>query len=254
MDSISFFGTRISITNPQHQVEEIHALLKTGSPAYITYSNVHVVVSAKKDERLRDAVNHAAIASPDGMPLVWVAKAKGHRAMAKCSGPDMMGTLMAEGLQQGFTHYFYGSTDQTLTLLRAALEKKYPGIRIAGMVAPPFRPLTAEEDDAQMAEINRLRPDFIWVGLGAPKQELWMRRHVGELDHGILFGVGAAFDFLAGNKKRAPEWMQKNGLEWLHRLLSEPRRLFGRYLQTNSLFIWYLLVDLFSKDTPSTGK
>lgn len=135
----------------------------------------------------------------------------------------------------------YGSTKETLQALRAVFEKDYPGIQIAGMYSPPFRPATEEEDREIVARINEAYPDFIWVGLGAPKQEIWMADHQGNI-HGFMVGVGAAFDYLAGNIKRAPEWMQKSNMEWFYRLLQDPRRLFYRYWHTNTKFIWHALI------------
>ena len=138
---------------------------------------------------------------------------------------------------RGYRHYFYGSTEETLRKLYIVLKAQYPGLRIVGMYSPPFRQMTEEEDQAIVEQINMVNADFIWVGLGAPKQEKWMAQHQGRVK-GFMVGVGAGFDYIAGNIVRAPEWMQKGNLEWLYRLLQDPSRLFSRYWNTNWKFIW----------------
>ena len=144
-------------------------------------------------------------------------------------------------LQYKWKHYFYGSKQETLDKMKIKLEREYPGIEIVAMYSPPFRPLTVEEDKKLIVEINRLSPDFIWVGLGAPKQERWMFEHQGKIK-GFMVGVGAGFDYHAGNIKRAPLWMQKSNMEWIYRLLQDPKRLFCRYLKSNTKFIWHTIV------------
>ena len=152
-----------------------------------------------------------------------------------------MGEIFEISAKKGYRHYFYGSKEETLELLYQKLTNNYPGIQIAGMYSPPFRPLTEEEDKAIMERINETKPDFVWVGLGAPKQEKWMAAHQGCVD-GLMIGVGAGFDYHAGNIERAPEWMQKSNLEWVYRLLQDPKRLFGRYWHTNTKFIWNAMI------------
>lgn len=152
-----------------------------------------------------------------------------------------MGEILKASAEKGYRHYFYGSTEETLEKLYEALNENYPGIQIAGMYSPPFRPMTAEEDVAVVKRINETEPDFVWVGLGAPKQEKWMAAHQGVVE-GFMVGVGAGFDYFAGNIERAPEWMQKCNLEWVYRLMQDPKRLFKRYLVTNMKFIWNVVV------------
>ena len=152
-----------------------------------------------------------------------------------------MGEILKISVQKGYRHYFYGSTEETLEKLYQALQRNYPGIQIAGMYSPPFRPLTEEENHLVVGRINETHPDFVWIGLGAPKQERWMAEHQGKIK-GFMVGVGAGFDYYAGNIKRAPEWMQKANLEWMYRLLQDPKRLLGRYWHTNTKFIWNAMV------------
>ena len=155
----------------------------------------------------------------------------------RVAGPDFMDAMFRSSMDGKITHYFYGASPETIRRLQECLPKRYPGIVIKGLYSPPYRPLTKEEDDAVMREINSSGADLIWIGLGAPKQEKWMASHEGKL-HGIMFGVGAGFDFYAGTMRRAPKWMQRIGLEWLYRLLSDPRRLFRRYFVSNLQYLW----------------
>ena len=157
--------------------------------------------------------------------------------MRRVTGPDYMRQMLSMGQQLHWRHFFYGSTPETLEKLRGVLTDKYPDLEIAGMISPPFRPLTPQEDAEMVEQINAARPDFVWVGLGAPKQEIWRADHQGRIS-GLMVGVGAAFDFEAGNISRAPQWMQKCNLEWLYRLMQDPKRLFKRYFYTNTKFIW----------------
>lgn len=144
-------------------------------------------------------------------------------------------------VEKGYKHYFYGSTEETLTVLREKLNEKYPGIQIVGMYSPPFRPLSGDEDREIVDMINETNPDFVWVGLGAPKQENWMAAHQGKVN-GFMVGVGAGFDYFAENISRAPMWMQNFNLEWLYRLIQDPKRLFKRYFHTNTRFIWHAVI------------
>ncbi len=238
---INFFGTNISVTNPQLQKKQIDRLLKLNAKGYVTYSNVHVIVESIKNSQLQKVVNNAAIASPDGMPLVVIGKILGAKIMQKCSGPDMMINIIKGGLDKGYKHYFFGNTEEVLDELTEKLYNKYPNIQIVGSYSPPFRKLSEHENSDIIKRINEVEPDCIWVSLGAPKQEIWMAEQLKDLKKGIMFGVGAAFNFITGDAKRAPLWMQKSGLEWLYRLLSEPQRLWKRYLTTNMKFLFYLL-------------
>ena len=181
------------------------------------------------------------MAIPDGGPLSSVGRRRGHAAMQRTTGPSYLVEILKISAEKGYRHYFYGSTDETLAKLRQCLERDYPGVQVAGMYSPPFRPMTAEEDEAIVRQISETHPDFLWVGLGAPKQERWMAAHQGRVE-GFMVGVGAGFDYLAGNIQRAPGWMQKCNLEWLYRLLQDPKRLFKRYLNTNTKFIWHAFI------------
>ena len=172
----------------------------------------------------------------DGKPLSVILRKRGFKKADRVTGPDLMHEIFACSNEHGYTHYFYGSTPETLNDLKKKLIRRYQ-LSIVGMYSPPFRRLTEEEDKILVKKINEAHADFIWVGLGAPKQEQWMYEHQNQVN-GLMIGVGAGFDYFAGNIKRAPVWMQKCSLEWLYRLLQEPKRLFKRYLITNTKFLW----------------
>jgi len=208
---------------------------------YMCVSNVHTTVTAFNDEQYRHIQNYAIAAIPDGGPLSTIGRKRGFKSMCRTTGPDYMGEVFNISVEKGYRHFFYGSTEDTLKKLRIALQRDYPGIEISGMISPPFRELSEDEDRIMTERINSSDSDFVWVGLGAPKQERWMAAHQGKV-RGFMVGVGAGFDYYAGNLQRAPEYMQKNNLEWLYRLAQEPKRLFLRYLRTNTCFIWNAVI------------
>lgn len=204
--------------------------------SYVTLCNVHVVVTASRDEQFREVINDADLAAPDGAPVAWMLRRLGYPDQERIGGPDLMWRLCVRCAQSGIPVYFFGSTEETLSALREKLEEALPGLKIAGMESPPFRPLSENEDRAVVDQINESGAALVFVGLGCPKQETWMAEHRGRIQ-AVMLGVGAGFDFHAGTVKRAPQWMQDYGLEWLHRLASEPGRLWRRYFVTNTIFI-----------------
>lgn len=208
---------------------------------YICVSNVHTTITSYEDTEYCIIQNTGLMSIPDGGPLTSIGKKRGYQQMKRTTGPSLMEEIFKTSTKCGYRHFFYGSTEETLNKLRQMLVKNYPGIQIVGMYSPPFRQLTEEEDRAIIKIINKESPDFIWIGLGAPKQEIWMADHQGIIE-GLMIGVGAGFDYFAGNIVRAPEWMQKNNLEWFYRLIQEPKRLFRRYLHTNCKFIWLAVI------------
>lgn len=234
--------TRINVTSMQDTLAYIDAHLDELRGRYICVSNVHTTVMSYENEHYRAVQNGAAMALPDGAPLSKYSRMKGFAGAQRVTGPDLMTELFRISGQKGYRHFFYGSTQETLDGMKAALARNYPGAAVAGMYAPPFRPLTEEEDQKIIEQINQTKPDFIWVGLGAPKQEEWMAAHQGKLNAPAV-GVGAGFDYLAGNIKRAPRYMQVLCLEWLYRLLQDPKRLWKRYVTTNLKFIKYILKE-----------
>lgn len=234
--------TNINVTNMSDTIKYIGEHLDDLRGKYICVSNVHTTVMSYENEEYRKIQNSAAMALPDGAPLSSYSRRKGYKQAQRVTGPDLMLELFAISKEKGYRHYFYGATEETLQSMREVLERDYLGIEIAGMYAPPFRALTSQEDAQIVAKINESRPDFIWIGLGAPKQEEWMYQHMGQLQ-GVLIGVGAGFDYLAGYIKRAPRWMQRMSLEWLYRLLQDPKRLWRRYFTSNVKFICLTRMD-----------
>jgi N-acetylglucosaminyldiphosphoundecaprenol N-acetyl-beta-D-mannosaminyltransferase len=204
---------------------------------------MHGVMESQQDEQLRRIHNDAGLVTPDGMPLVWLCRLKGQRRVERVYGPDLMLALCAHSETASYRHFFYGASPVVLDALTTRLLGRYPSLIVAGTYAPPFRQLDQVEDELIVERIRQASPDIVWVGLSTPKQERWMADHLKRLGVPVLIGVGAAFDFHSGFKRQAPRWMQRNGLEWLFRLLSEPRRLYRRYLTNIPLFAWYLALD-----------
>jgi N-acetylglucosaminyldiphosphoundecaprenol N-acetyl-beta-D-mannosaminyltransferase len=212
-------------------------------PHYVCVSNVHGVMESQQDQELKRIHNAAGLVTPDGMPLVWLSRLMGFRHVERVYGPDLMLAVCERSTKQGYRHFFYGGAPGVAEKLAVELQSRFPGLQVAGTYSPPFRPLTPEEDQRVVGHINSAQSDIIWVGIGAPKQEHWMGEHVGRLCAPVLIGVGAAFDFHAGLKKQAPKWMQKSGLEWSFRLMTEPRRLWHRYLVNNPFFLWLIFLQ-----------
>lgn len=231
--------TNINVINMQETVKYLDEYLEELRGKYICVSNVHTTVTAYRDEAYRTVQNGCALNLPDGKPLSIVQKRRGFSGAGRVPGPDLMPEIFALSERRGYTHYFYGGKQATLDALEGKLREQFPKLSIVGMYSPPFRPLTEEEDLEAVKRINEAHPDFIWVGLGAPKQERWMAEHEGRVC-GVMLGVGAGFDFHAGTVKRAPKWMQESCMEWLYRMFQDPKRLVSRYLDTNFSFLWYL--------------
>lgn len=231
--------TKINILNLEQTVEYLDSHLEELRGEYICVSNVHTTVMAYRDKEYCRIQNGSAINLPDGKPLSITQRRYGHAKAERVPGPDLMPLIFAISEKKGYRQYFYGSKPETLECLIANLKRDFPDLQIAGSYSPPFRPLTPDEDLQIIHEINETKPDFIWVGLGAPKQEKWMAQHHKKVT-GVMIGVGAGFDFHAGTVKRAPKWMQELCLEWLYRVLQDPKRLLPRYLDTNIFFLYYL--------------
>ena len=233
-------GVNIAVTNMVQTVQYIENNLEELRGKYICVSNVHTTVMAHDNPAYRNVQNSAAIALPDGKPLSVVSRKRGYTEAERVTGPDLMGELFAR--ENGLKHFFYGDKEETLQILQQKLKEKYPDIQIAGMISPPFRSLSQEEEKAYIQQINDSGADIVWIGLGAPKQENWMYEHQGMFP-GKMIGVGAGFSYHAGLLKRAPEWMQRMSLEWLYRLMQDPIRLYKRYFRTNLKFLYLEMKD-----------
>ena len=232
---VDILGTSIATTSYAEVLEAI------GRPPVdraqlFAFCNVHSVMTARRDHDVRAALDLMDTASPDGMPLVWVLRRRGRKSQPRVYGPDLMELALPYGVDRGWRHFFYGTTDETLDRLTESARKLAPGIRIVGRDAPPYRPLTPAEEDDIVDRIRNSGANVVWVGLGMPKQELWMQSVRDRLPGISLMGVGAAFDLLSGTVPQAPDWLQDRGLEWAYRLWREPRRLWRRYLINNPAF------------------
>jgi N-acetylglucosaminyldiphosphoundecaprenol N-acetyl-beta-D-mannosaminyltransferase len=234
---VNVLGVGISALNLDLAVSKVAEALAQKRKGYICVTGVHGVSEAQEDPAFRAILNDAFLNTPDGMPMVWMGKLQGAREMGRVYGPDLMLRLFELSQARGFTHFFYGGAPGVAEELKRKLESRFPGVRIVGTYTPPFRPLTEEEETDLARVVNQAKPDMFWVGLSTPKQEKFMATHWGKLDATLFFGVGAAFDFHAGRVRQAPRWMQRGGLEWLFRLVCEPRRLWKRYFKNNPLFI-----------------
>jgi exopolysaccharide biosynthesis WecB/TagA/CpsF family protein len=232
------FGVNVSATTYEELLAAVTEAVRKGVPAIVAHMPVHGLVAAVRDEAFRTQINGFDVVAPDGQPVRW-ALAQFHdvRLQERVYGPEFMARLCARAAQEGFGIYLYGSRQDVLDRLATALTARFAGLRIAGREAPPFRPLTPEEDAAAVARVNGSGAAVVFVGLGCPKQEAFAYEHRGRI-RAVQVCVGAAFDFHAGHKRMAPSWMQGCGLEWLHRLLQEPGRLGWRYLWTNTVFLF----------------
>lgn len=236
-------GTPIDAIAAPQVVARLVGWGRRREPRTVCLCNVHSVVTAMRDPSLAAALHGADLALPDGAPVAWMLRRLGAAGQRRVSGPDLMEAGCAALAGAGVPVFLLGSTPATLDALAARLQARWPSLRIAGTHAPPFRPLAPAEEDALVARLNDSGAGVVWVGLGCPKQERWMAAQ-GARVQAVLVGVGAAFDFHAGVQARAPRWMREHGLEWLHRLVREPRRLARRYLVTNSLFLWAAAAQL----------
>lgn len=214
-----------------------------GESRYICVCNVHSVVTARGDPEFAAVINGADLVTPDGAPIAWCLRRMGFQGQRRVSGPDLMWSVCVLAARDGVPVFLYGGSEETLARLRARFVREFPGLRVAGSYSPPYRRLTGEEQEKVVSAISGSGARAVFVALGCPKQEIWMARHKGKIP-AVMIGVGAAFAYHAGLVKRAPPWMQDAGLEWLHRLISEPRRLWRRYLVTNALFVGYLIGEL----------
>lgn len=237
----NILGVNIAAINMEWLIKYLNENLDYIKGDYICVANVHTTVTSYNDPSYCDIQNGALMAIPDGGPLSSVGHKRGYRNMKRTTGPSLMEEIFKISEKKGYRHYFYGSTKETLKKLYQNINHDYPNINIVGMYSPPFREITYDEDKIIVEQINKTKPDYVWVGLGAPKQEIWMAKHQGVVN-GLMIGVGAAFDYYAGNIKRAPKWMQNNNMEWIYRLLQDPKRLFNRYLYTNTKFIWNAII------------
>lgn len=228
-------GVRINAAPFAEVLDRILRAPDAGDRLALHFATAHTLVKAQESERLRHALREGLV-EPDGMPLVWLGRRSGVDIERVC-GPDILPAVVEQGIGLGRTHFFYGGAPGVPDALAERLSMRFPGMRVVGTLSPPFRALTTAEQEAIVGRINAAKPDYVWVGLGTPKQDLWVAANRPRLDAAALLAVGAAFDFHAGRRRRAPRWMQRSGTEWIYRLATEPRRLAGRYTATNARFV-----------------
>lgn len=234
---VNVLGVGVHAINMPGVLAEFQRAIDQHVRGYVCVTGVHGIMEAQKNPAFRAILNNSLLTTPDGMPTVWVGKWQGHSQMRRVFGPDMMLDVCAMSVAKGYTHFLYGGTDGVAEHLKASLVRKFPRLRIVGTYTPPFRPLHQTERDELIAQIAALKPDIFWVGLSTPKQERFMAEYLPLLDTLLMVGVGAAFDVHTGRIQDAPRWMKNSGLQWLHRLGQEPRRLWRRYLYNNPRFV-----------------
>lgn len=241
---MNVLGTKVGTLNLAQAVALIEGWLKTpGKGRYVSVTDVHCIMQSLRRREVRAAYNSADICVPDGMPLTWVGKRRGYSTMGRVYGPDLMLSVLEDSPRHGFTHFFLGGAPGVAEELRERMVEKFPGLTVVGTYCPPFRALNSGEKNELVARVAALKPDIVWVGLGAPKQDLFMAEFHEVLETKVMIGVGAAFDFHTGRVRQAPRWMMRSGLEWLFRLLMEPRRLAPRYFRNNPAFVFHILLQ-----------
>ena len=234
----------VNVVNMDTAIANINKYLSAEKiNSYICVANVHMLVTANRSEKLNQVLSEAKMVVPDGMPLVWYMRLQNYKNVSRVAGPDLLYKICNLSSKNKTRVFFYGGTVESNFFLEKNARKLFPGVNIVGCDAPPILKGEPDFDSAIVDKINNLGAQIVFVGLGCPKQELWMYKHTQHIS-AVLIGVGAAFDFLSGVKSRAPAWMQKAGLEWLFRLMSEPKRLWKRYLITNTLFVYYTIKDI----------
>ncbi len=235
-------GLNFPVLDYQYSLELFKQWIASRESHQVCTANVHTVVTSLTDQDFKDINNHSLI-TMDGLPLVWYARTVcGARIKERVCGPELMLRCLDQGRSQGWKHFFLGGKEKVLTDLVSAMQSRFPGVNIVDWLSPSFQPLSDEEDEQLVALINRHQPDFLWVCMGAPKQEKWIAAHLASIHVPVQIGVGAAFDFHSGHVRRAPTWMQQSGLEWLYRMLQD-RRLIKRYCATNPVFLALFLRD-----------
>jgi N-acetylglucosaminyldiphosphoundecaprenol N-acetyl-beta-D-mannosaminyltransferase len=238
----NILGVNVSAINMRQALKTIHTWIANRDPHYVCVTPAHSIMDCYRNPELRPIFNGSGLTTPDGMSMVWILRMLGHQHVERVYGPDLMQALCQVSQEYGYRHYFYGGAPGVVDELESELQTIYPELEIAGHYTPPFGPVTPEEEEKIIAHIRSVKPDVLWVGISSPRQEVWMAEHLGVLEVPALIGVGAAFDFLSGRKRQAPRWIQRSGLEWIYRFLSEPKRLWRRYAQY-PLFVILLLAQ-----------
>jgi|SRR5579872_705135 len=243
--SFRVLGVQVDAVQIPEVIQQIETWIQRREPChFIAVSGMHGVMEARNNAEFMRVLNSADLVVPDGMPLVWVGRLRGHRLPRRVYGPELMLAVCDGAATRGVRHFFFGGAPEVPEKLAQSLRDRFPGLNVVGAYSPPYRPVTHEEDEEIIAAINAAVPDILWIGLSTPKQEKWMYAHHDRLHVPVLIGVGAAFDINSGTKRQAPGWMREHGLEWFFRLIQEPRRLWRRYILYGSQFVFYIGLEL----------
>jgi N-acetylglucosaminyldiphosphoundecaprenol N-acetyl-beta-D-mannosaminyltransferase len=243
-DHAAILGVAVSAVNMRASLGIADRWIAAGHPGYVCASGVHGVMEALRDPALRTVLNRAVMNVPDGMPMTWVGRLQGHGEMDRVFGPDFMSALCELSRERGYRHFLYGGQPGVAQELKEVLERKFPGLHVVDTYTPPFRPLNADEEQELLERVSISKPHIVWVGLSTPKQEHFMARYVDRLRVPLLVGVGAAFDYHTGRIHDCAPWIKRAGLQWLHRLFQDPKRLWHRYLRNNPAFVWKITLQL----------
>jgi N-acetylglucosaminyldiphosphoundecaprenol N-acetyl-beta-D-mannosaminyltransferase len=244
LSRVNVLGVGIHALDMPSSVRVIDSAVRNDNRGYVCVTGVHGVMEAQKDLNLKKIINNALLVTADGIPMVWVGRLQRYSQIKRVYGPDLMLEVCRMSVDRGYSHFIYGGEVAVADELAARLSEMFPGIKISGTFSPPFRPLNILEELELVEIVKGLKPDIFWVGLSTPKQERFMAAYIDKLDTKVMLGVGAAFDIHTGRVNDAPEWVKRIGMQWLHRLLQEPRRLAKRYLINNPKFIYRISLQL----------
>jgi N-acetylglucosaminyldiphosphoundecaprenol N-acetyl-beta-D-mannosaminyltransferase len=255
---VNVLGVGVHAVDMERTAVLLESQIRSGDKGYVCLTGVHGVMEAQRDPALKSIFTHALLVAPDGMPTVWMGHTQGFPAMQRVFGPDLMVEIMSRVEFRNCIHFLCGGEPGVAENLRLEMLRRFPWLQITGTYSPPFRPLTATEEKELEVKVRSVQPDIIWVGLSTPKQERFMARYLPLLDTKLMIGVGAAFLFHTGALRDSPEWVKRAGLQWLHRLVQEPSRLWKRYLLNNPSFLFYVLLQFvglrhFALESPSAS-
>jgi N-acetylglucosaminyldiphosphoundecaprenol N-acetyl-beta-D-mannosaminyltransferase len=237
-------GMKISAIDVERALDLAIDSIERGVAGYICFAGVHGVMEAQRDPELLRIFNRATIVAPDGMPMTWVGRLQGYHHMDRVFGPDFLIEMCRISVDRGYRNFLYGGKPGVAEMLRGNLQRRFPGLQISGTYTPPFRALNPDEVVELVAQIKQTKPHILWIGLSTPKQEHFMAQFTGRLEVPLMAGVGAAFDYHTGAIRDCSNWIKRAGLQWLHRLAQDPRRLWKRYLINNPAFLWQIVLQL----------
>lgn len=250
-EEVDVLGVKVSAVGLERAVDLARRSIKVGKKGYICLSGVHGVMEAQADTSFQSILNGALLNLPDGMPMTWIGRFQGCTQMDRVFGPDFMKALCQTSVGIGYRHFLYGGISGVAEELKLSLERMVPGLLVVGTYTPPFRALTQDEENDLFESLRESKPHIVWIGLSTPKQERFMAEFSSRVQAPLMVGVGAAFDYHTGRIKDAPHWIKRAGMQWLHRLVQDPRRLWRRYLRNNAMFLWKMGLQLLRQPSDS---